>query len=114
MLHYKSVRKRCGSLSLVLYTIQIYWSNIFILPKKVIRLIEQKFNRFLWNGSDASAAKAKVSWDALYVPKTEGDLGLRKLEDWIRTSILKHIWNLFTKAGSLQVAWVKMNSIKGR
>jgi hypothetical protein len=114
MLHYKSVRKSCGSLSLVLYTIQIYWSNIFILPKKVIRLIEQKFNRFLWNGSDACAAKAKVSWDALYVPKTEGDLGLRKLEDWIRTSILKHIWNLFTKAGSLRVAWVKMNSIKGR
>lgn len=80
MLHYKSVRKRCGPLSLVLYTIQIYWSNIFILPKKV-RLIEQKFNRFLWNGNDACAGKAKVSWDALYVPKMEGGLGLRKLED---------------------------------
>lgn len=24
--------------------------------------MEQKFNRLLWNGSDESAAKAKVSW----------------------------------------------------
>jgi ABC-type cobalamin transport system permease subunit len=72
---------RLQILSSALYSIQIYWSNTFILTKKVIRLIEQKFNRFLWNGSDASAAKEKVSWDDLCVPMLEGGLGLRKIEN---------------------------------
>lgn len=110
---YLSFAGRHQLLSSVLYSIQIYWSNTFILHKKVIRLIEQKFNRFLWNGSDASAAKAKVSWDALCVPMLEGGLGLRKIEDWNKASILKHIWNLVTKAGSIWVSLVKMNLIKG-
>jgi hypothetical protein len=25
----------------------VYWSSIFILPKKIIKAIKQKFNRFL-------------------------------------------------------------------
>ena len=41
-------------LTLVLYSIQVYWSNIFILPNKVIKPIEQKFSRFPWSGSNNS------------------------------------------------------------
>jgi hypothetical protein len=50
---------RLQLLSSVLYSLQVYWTSIFILPKKVINAIEQKFNRFLWNGKDVEAAKAK-------------------------------------------------------
>ena len=49
--------------------------GIFILPKKIIRAIEQKFNRFLWNGNEEGVAKAKVSWSDICFPKKEG-------EDW--------------------------------
>jgi ABC-type uncharacterized transport system permease subunit len=52
---------RLQLISSVLFSIQIYWFNIFILPKKVIRLIEQKFNWLLWNENDSSSTKAKVS-----------------------------------------------------
>lgn len=31
-------------------SIQIYWSSIFVLPKKIIKLLEQEFNRFLGEG----------------------------------------------------------------
>lgn len=34
----------------VLFSIQVYWSQIFILPSKVIKLIEQTCMRFLWTG----------------------------------------------------------------
>jgi hypothetical protein len=47
-------------LSSVLFSLQIFWSRIFTIPKKIIRLIEQKFNRFLWNRKDEKA-KAKVA-----------------------------------------------------
>lgn len=66
---------RLQLLSPVLYSIQVYWSNIFISPKKVIKDSERKFNRFLWNGSELSSAKAKVAWEFISVLKNEGGLG---------------------------------------
>jgi len=92
-------------ISSVLFSLQVYWARIFILPKKIIRLLEQKFNRFLWCGKD-SKAKAKVAWDNLCCPKTEGDLSIKRLEEWNMAAMLKHIWSLFAQSGSLWVAWV--------
>jgi hypothetical protein len=100
-------------LSSVLLSLQVFWAEVFILPKKVIRMLEQKLNRFLWCGND-SKAKAKVAWDKLCVPKREGGLGIKRLEVWNQASMLNHIWNLFSKAGSLWVAWVEANWLKGR
>jgi hypothetical protein len=71
----------------------------------VIRLIEQKINRFMWSEKDTKAkAKAKISWDKVCFPKSECGLGLRKLDVWNYAVILNHIWNLFIQAGSLWVA----------
>jgi hypothetical protein len=86
---------------------------VFILPKRIIYLLEQKFNRFLWNGGDVKA-HAKVSWERLCVPKKEGGLGIRRIDLWNQVSMLNHIWNLFAKAGSLWVAWIEANWLKGR
>jgi len=73
---------------------------VFILPKKVIRLIEQKFNIFLWSGKDTKP-KAKVAWDKFCFPKSEGGLGLRKLDVWNCAAMLNRTWNLFSQTGSL-------------
>ena len=62
-------------ISSVLYRLQVHWSSIFILPKRVIKDIEQKFNRFLWNENIAGGAKAKVSWIDICLPKKEGVWG---------------------------------------
>jgi hypothetical protein len=91
---------RLQFLSSVLYSLQVSWSDIFILPKKIIRDISKRFNQFLWNGKDSDFAKAKVAWSDVCFPKKEGGLGLKNLEVWNRTSILRHIWNLFTCVGS--------------
>jgi hypothetical protein len=42
-----SYTSRLQLLSYVLYNVQMYWMSIFILPKKIIKATEQKFNRFL-------------------------------------------------------------------
>ena len=68
-------------LTLVHYSIQVYWSNIFILPNQVIKLIEHLFSRFLW--------------------------GSRELR-------IRHIWNLFALVGSIWVAWINENLLRGR
>jgi hypothetical protein len=64
----------------MLYSLQVYWTSIFILPKKVINDIKQKFNRFLWNGKDVEATKAKVAWNDICFPKKEGGLGLKRID----------------------------------
>jgi len=92
---------------------QVYWAKVSILPKTIIKLIEQKFNQFLWGGG-YSKAHAKVACDKLCAPKQEGGLGIKRTEVWNKASMLNHIWNLFTKAGSLWVAWIESNSLKGR
>jgi hypothetical protein len=97
----------------VLSSFQVYWSRIFILPKKVILLLEQKFNRFLWCGKDVKS-KANVAWDKVCAPKKEWGLGIKKLEVWTKASLLIHIWNLFAKADSLWIAWVKDVWLKGK
>jgi hypothetical protein len=103
---------RLQLISSVLYNLQVYWSSIFILPKRVIKDIEQKFNRFLWNGNVAGGAKAKVSWTDVCLPKKEGGLGLKRLNIWNYSSMLRHIWSLFARSGSIWVAWVKENLLK--
>jgi hypothetical protein len=105
---------RLPLLSSMLYSIQMYWCQIFILPKLIIKKLEQKLNRFLWSGSDLKRACTKVSWDSVCKPKREGGLGLKRIEDWNKAAILQHIWNLFANAGSLWVAWVKIYLLKGR
>jgi hypothetical protein len=42
----------------------------------------------------------------LCLPKKEGGVGIKKLEEWNRAAIMLHIWGLFVKAGSLWVAYV--------
>jgi hypothetical protein len=85
---------------------------VFILPKKIIRLIEQKLNQFLWSERD-SKANAKVSWERICAPKKEGGLGIKMIEVWNKAYMINHIWNL-SKVGSLWVAWTKANWLKGR
>jgi hypothetical protein len=97
----------------VLCSFQVFWSRVFILPKKVVKLLEQKLNRFLWCGEDTKA-KAKVAWDKVCVPKKEGGLGIKKLDFWNQASMLYHVWVLFARSGSLWVAWVEDNLLKGR
>ena len=98
----------------VLNSIQMYLSSIFILPKKVVKAIKQKFSRFLWKGQDEGRGGIKVSWEQVCLPKKEGGLGLKRVEDWNKAAMMKHIWNLFTQAGSLWVAWVYGELLKGK
>lgn len=64
-----------GRLQLII-AIQTYWSPLFILPKSVIKQVEQVLRNFLWKGSDLSHGGAKVAWASICLPKQEGGLGL--------------------------------------
>jgi hypothetical protein len=71
-------------------------------------LIEQNFNKFLWNVKD-ERARAKLAWETICLPKKEGGLGIKRLAIWNQVSMLNHIGNFFSRLGSLWVAWIQEN-----
>lgn len=111
---YLSYAGRLQLIKYVLFSIQSYWCRMFIIPQKVVHIIEQKFARFLWSGLDMKSTKAKVNWEDVCSPKEEEGLGLKKISDWNKALGAKLIWNLFCRAGSVWIAWINAYILKGR
>lgn len=98
----------------VLFSIQVYWSSIFIIPTKVLKDIDKVLRAFLWSGPELKASGAKFSWAYVCSPKAEGGLGFRHLSTWNKAAMSRHIWAICNKADTLWVKWVHTNILKGR
>jgi hypothetical protein len=69
---------RLQLLNSVLFSIQVYLSCLFILPKVGTVKITSLLKSFLWKGRDLSYGNAKVAWDTICLPKKEGRFGCQK------------------------------------
>ncbi|KAH0761419.1 hypothetical protein KY290_017492 [Solanum tuberosum] len=52
---------RLQLIKFVLFGMQSYWAQIFVLPKRVIKLIEAACMNFLWTGKGEMSKKARVA-----------------------------------------------------
>ncbi|PHU23501.1 hypothetical protein BC332_08608 [Capsicum chinense] len=50
----------------VIFGILTYWAEIFVLPKRIRKLVENSCRTFLWIGSVAISKRALVSWEKVY------------------------------------------------
>lgn len=102
----------------VLFSVQVFWAQIFILPKKVIKSIEATCRKFLWTGGVDSAHKALVAWNTLCKPKTAGGMNFLDILYWNRAAICKMLRNLCHKNDKMWIRWVhiyygKLGSVWG-
>jgi hypothetical protein len=72
---------RVQLINLVLFSIQVYWASLFLLPRQVIKNVEQIMRSFLWSGSDMRTTRAKVAWDQVCLSKKEGGLGIKMITE---------------------------------
>lgn len=72
--------RRALLIQYVLFSIQVYWSSIFIIPSKVIKEIENTLMAFLWSRTELKHSGAKVKWDQVCCPNEEGGLGFRRIK----------------------------------
>lgn len=100
---------RVTMVSSVIYGMVNFWSSVFALPKSFYEKVDSLCCAFLWKNRVSSGAGARVSWESICKPKKEGGLGLRRLEEFEKVFALKRVWNLFSEAGSLWVAWLQAN-----
>ncbi|KAF7127131.1 hypothetical protein RHSIM_Rhsim11G0000600 [Rhododendron simsii] len=75
----------------ILFSMQTFWSSLFILPKKVIKEVESILRAFLWSGLDLKRTGAKVAWEHLCAPKDEGGIGFKSMAIWNKAAVAKHI-----------------------
>lgn len=79
-----------GRLQLVksmLNSIHIYWSGLFIPPKKLIKKFEGLMASFLWSGEIKPKYQAKVMWTNICSEVREGGMWILNLE------ICNKIWD---------------------
>ncbi|XP_039006622.1 uncharacterized protein LOC120134212 [Hibiscus syriacus] len=78
----------------VLFSMANFWCRQLILPKEIIRAIEQLCSRFFWKGSDMPVKSAR-------------DIG-----GWNKACIVHLIKKLLANEGYLWVAWLRFYVIK--
>lgn len=70
-LHYVG---RLQLIKFVVFSMQTYWVQTFILPKKIMNLIEQVWRTYLWKGFVGTSKMALVAWEKICQPRGTGGL----------------------------------------
>uniref|UniRef100_A0A803Q0T2 Reverse transcriptase n=1 Tax=Cannabis sativa TaxID=3483 RepID=A0A803Q0T2_CANSA len=91
-----------------------YWSQIIIMPKRVLKSIEAICRAFLWKGQAVFYGSGAVAWDNVCESKATGGLGITKLESWNKGAMSKYIWAIANNQESLWLRWVNSVYIKGQ
>lgn len=105
---------RCRLLKAIVIQMQVYWSMPFMLPKAVILKIEAMCEKFLWSGKLDRNPMTLVALRQVCLPKSEGGIGLKQMEQCNRAAISKYIWRVVTNGKSLWVVWCKVQLLKGK
>ncbi|XP_019224489.1 PREDICTED: uncharacterized protein LOC109206154 [Nicotiana attenuata] len=103
---YLSYAGRLQLVKSVLYSIQVYWSQVFVLLRKVVQMIEATCRNFLWTGGNDLSKKALIAWDRLCLPKIAGGLNILDIYTWNWAAIGKLLWNICRKKDCLWVKWI--------
>ncbi|XP_062075390.1 uncharacterized protein LOC133779445 [Humulus lupulus] len=96
----------------VLLSIHSYWSQIMLLPKKVIKEIEAICRAFLWTGQQMMVGAGKIAWDSMCKPKAAGGIGFKNIAEWNKAAMFKYVWAVAAKEDNLWVRWVHSVYIK--
>ncbi|XP_021765919.1 uncharacterized protein LOC110730423 [Chenopodium quinoa] len=101
MAKHLSYARRLQLVKSVLFVFLTYWSQIFILPKKILKEIEARFRCFLWTGSSTTARKSLVAWNYVCLPKVCGGWNFPFLPEWNKAPVTKLLWDIAHKADNL-------------
>nr|XP_016441126.1 PREDICTED: uncharacterized protein LOC107766791 [Nicotiana tabacum] len=109
-----SYSERVQLIKSVLFGMQTYWAQIFILRRKIMKMIEIIYRIFLWTSSSATSRKALIAWDKVCQPKAAGGLNIINMRLWNKAPILKQLWALTNKKDALWIKWTHCYYIKQR
>ncbi|XP_019239539.1 PREDICTED: uncharacterized protein LOC109219536 [Nicotiana attenuata] len=105
---------RAQLIQTVLFGIQAYWAQLFVIPSKVINTIEAYCRSYLWLGTNTITRKALIAWEKVCTPKSMGGLGLMNMRVWNKAAISKASWDIEHKSDRLWIRWLHAYYIKNQ
>ncbi|KAL0294582.1 UNVERIFIED_CONTAM: putative ribonuclease H protein [Sesamum radiatum] len=109
-----SFAARLQLLKSVILALNVYWATAFILPKGVLKTVEARMRKFLWQGGRDSGV-AKVAWVNVCKPLEEGGQGLRRLEPLNRALMSRYFWDVLeVNTSSVWVTWIITRYLRRR
>ena len=86
-------------------------SNFYFLKKFLKSWISFVATSF---GKVIAILGEEQEWDGkICLPKAEGGLGLKDILSWNKACMIQHIWQIFSKAGTMWIAWIYAYMLKG-
>nr|XP_009786560.1 PREDICTED: uncharacterized protein LOC104234656 [Nicotiana sylvestris] len=98
----------------VLFEMQTYWAQIFLLPKKIIHMVTTTCRTFLWTSSTDISKRSLVSWEKLCMPGSARGLGILDFYSWNKAALCKILWAISTNKDILWVKWIHNFYVKSR
>ncbi|XP_060182758.1 uncharacterized protein LOC132612661 [Lycium barbarum] len=97
----------------VFFGIQSYWSQMFVIPSKVLKVIDAFCRSYIWSGTNTITKRALIAWDRMCLPISAGGLNLINVQIWNKASIAKPYWDLARKSDKLWIRWIHSYYLKG-
>ena len=85
-----------------------YWIQSFHFPVSIYNELDRLCANFLWKGQMHA-----WKWEYICWPKTEGGVGLRRIQDINQAARSKILWN-FCTSNSIWANWMKDHYLKGK
>lgn len=71
-----SYARRIQLVKTVMFGIQAYWAQFFLIPAKIMKAIEEYYRSYIWSGTNFITKRALVAWDKMCTQKCRGGRGL--------------------------------------
>ena len=107
-----SYARRAHLVKSVLLSMQIFWCQIFILSKKILKEVQGLCRSYLWTGKAQLSRNALVSWEKVCFPKSCGGLNFTHLDLWNKAAIAKHFWAVALKQDKFWIQLIHSYYIK--
>ncbi|XP_056690588.1 uncharacterized protein [Spinacia oleracea] len=107
-----SYTARMQLINAVLLSIHMYWSQIYILPKSVLKEITKICRSFLWSGQAYSSKPSYIAWEQTCCDKNQGGLGFRNVEVWNVANLGKYVWAVANKQDNIWIKWINSVYVK--
>lgn len=84
----------------------MYWSQVYILPQKVLVEVNKICIAFLWSDQAYSNMPGNIAWEKLCANKHHGGLGIRDVTLWNIANMGKYVWDVATKHDNIWIKWI--------
>lgn len=97
-----------------LFSLHIFWSSRFTLPKSCIVLPVKHIRNFLWSDFDSKNRLKTISWKTISSPLELGGQGINSIKAIADAALRRQTWAIASRKDTILVKWIRDKCTKER